>query len=85
MGVQKPIMVEKVVLFRKLADFLEQNPKTTIQTSNGNQTKVMMFDGASITQLSDVTFFAIGKDVFETEPSFYDDVFEIIFAKPLMC
>lgn len=68
---------DKAVLFRKLADLLDQNQNTSVQVSEGSQTKVMMFDGASITQLSDVAFVVIGEDIFETDPSFYDDVFKI--------
>ena len=43
----------------------------------------MVFDGAIIVQISDLTFVRIGNEVFETHPSFYDKIFSLLQQNPL--
>ena len=67
----------------KFLEFLDANPKTDVNVFEGNKTKAMVFDGAIIVQISDLTFVCIGNEVFETHPSFYDKIFSLLQQNPL--
>lgn len=67
----------------KFLEFLDANPKTDVKVFEGNKTKSMVFDGAIIVQISDLTFVHIGNEVFETHPSFYDKIFNLLQQNPL--
>ena len=67
----------------KFLEFLEVNPQASASVFEGSKTKVMIFDGAIIVQLSDLTFVRIGNEVFETHPSFYDKIFSLLQQNPL--
>lgn len=67
----------------KFLEFLEANPKASASVFEGNKTKAMVFDGAIIVQISDLTFVRIGNEVFETHPSFYDKIFSLLQQNPL--
>lgn len=67
----------------KFLEFLDANPQTSASVFEGNKTKAMVFDGAIIVQISDLTFVRIGNEVFETHPSFYDKIFSLLQQNPL--
>ena len=67
----------------KFLEFLDANPKASVNVFEGNKTKAMVFDGAIIVQISDLTFVRIGDEVFETHPSFYDKIFSLLKQNPL--
>ena len=67
----------------KFIEYLEANPTASVLVSEGNKTKSMIFDGALVVQISDVTFVRIGDEVFETDVSFYDKVFNLLQQLPL--
>ena len=67
----------------KFLEFLDANPKADVKVFEGNKTKAMVFDGAIIVQISDLTFVRIGNEVFETHPSFYDKIFSLLQQNPL--
>lgn len=67
----------------KFLEFLEANPQASASVFEGNKTKAMIFDGAIIVQISDLTFVRIGNEVFETHPSFYDKIFSLLQQNPL--
>ena len=68
----------------KFLEFLDANPKASVNVFEGNKTKAMVFDGAIIVQISDLTFVRIGNEVFETHPSFYDKIFSLLQQNPLV-
>ena len=68
----------------KFLEFLDANPKTDVNVFEGNKTKAMVFDGAIIVQVGDLTFVRIGNEVFETHPSFYDKIFSLLQQNPLV-
>ena len=68
----------------KFLEFLDANPKASVNVFEGNKTKAMVFDGAIIVQISDLTFVRIGNEVFETNPSFYDKIFSLLQQNPLV-
>ena len=68
----------------KFLEFLDANPKASVNVFEGNKTKAMVFDGAIIVQISDLTFVRIGDEVFETHPSFYDKIFSLLQQNPLV-
>ena len=68
----------------KFLEFLDANPQTSASVFEGNKTKAMVFDGAIIVQISDLTFARIGNEVFETHPSFYDKIFSLLQQNPLV-
>ena len=68
----------------KFLEFLDANPQTSASVFEGNKTKAMVFDGAIIVQISDLTFVRIGNEVFETHPSFYDKIFSLLQQNPLV-
>lgn len=43
----------------------------------------MVFDGAILVRTVDITFVRIGNEVFETHPSFYDKIFNLLQQNPL--
>ena len=67
----------------KFLEFLDANPQTSASVFEGNKTKAMVFDGAIIVQITDLTFVRIGNEVFETHPSFYDKIFSLLQQNPL--
>ena len=67
----------------KFLEFLDANPQTSASVFEGNKTKAMVFDGAIIVQISDLTFVRIGNEVFETHASFYDKIFSLLQQNPL--
>ena len=67
----------------KFLEFLDANPQASASVFEGNKTKAMIFDGAIIVQLSDLTFVRIGNEVFETHHSFYDKIFSLLQQNPL--
>ena len=67
----------------KFLEFLDANPKASVNVFEGNKTKAMVFDGAIIVQISDLSFVRIGNEVFETHPSFYDKIFSLLQQNPL--
>ena len=67
----------------KFLEFLGANPKASVNVFEGNKTKAMVFDGAIIVQISDLTFVRIGDEVFETHSSFYDKIFSLLQQNPL--
>ena len=67
----------------KFLEFLDANPQTSASVFEGNKTKAMVFDGAIIVQISDLTFVRIGDEVFETYSSFYDKIFSLLQQNPL--
>ena len=68
----------------KFLEFLDANPKASVNVFEGNKTKSMVFDGAIIVQISDLSFVRIGNEVFETHPSFYDKIFSLLQQNPLV-
>ena len=68
----------------KFLEFLDANPKASVNVFEGNKTKAMVFDGAIIVQISDLTFVRIGDEVFETHSSFYDKIFSLLQQNPLV-
>lgn len=68
----------------KFLEFLDANPKASVNVFEGNKTKAMVFDGAIIVQISDLTFVRIENEVFETHPSFYDKIFSLLQQNPLV-
>ena len=63
----------------KFLEFLEANPKASVDVFEGDKTKSMVFDGgAIIVQVGDLTFVRIGSEVFETHVSFYDKIFNLL-------
>ena len=68
----------------KFIQYLEANPKASATVMEANHTKTMMFDGAFLVQTSDVTLVRIGDEIFETDVSFYDKIFELLQQLPLM-
>lgn len=68
----------------KFLEFLEANPKASVSVFEGDKTKSMVFDGAILVQVSDLTFVRIGDEVFETHASFYDKVFNLLQQNPIM-
>ena len=68
----------------KFLEFLDANPQTSASVFEGNKTKAMVFDGAIIVQISDLTFVRIGDEVFETHSSFYDKIFSLLQQNPLV-
>ena len=68
----------------KFIEYLEANPTASVLVSEGNKTKSMIFDGALVVQISDVTFVRIGDEVFETHTSFYDKIFSLLQQNPLV-
>lgn len=67
----------------KFLEFLDANPKASASVFEGNKTKAMIFDGAIIVQISDLSFVRIGSEVFETHASFYDKIFNLLQQNPL--
>ena len=67
----------------KFLEFLDANPQTSASVFEGNKTKAMVFDGAIIVQISDLTFVRIGDEMFETHSSFYDKIFSLLQQNPL--
>ena len=67
----------------KFLEFLDANPQTSASVFEGDKTKAMIFDGAIIVQISDLTFVRIGNEVFETHASFYDKIFSLLQQNPL--
>ena len=67
----------------KFMEYLKENPKASVQVTEGNCTKAMVFDGAIVVQTSDVTFVRIGDEIFETDVSFYDKVLSVLQQIPL--
>ena len=67
----------------KFLEFLDANPKASVNVFEGDKTKSMVFDGAIIVQVSDLTFVRIGSEVFETHASFYDKIFNLLQQNPL--
>lgn len=67
----------------KFLEFLDANPKASASVFEGSKTKAMIFDGAIIVQISDLTFVRIGNEVFETHASFYDKIFNLLQQNPL--
>ena len=43
----------------------------------------MIFDGALLVKTSEITYVKIGDDVFETDASFYDKIFNLLQQIPL--
>lgn len=67
----------------KFLEFLDANPKANVKVFEGSKTKAMIFDGAIIVQISDLSFVRIGSEVFETHASFYDKIFNLLQQNPL--
>lgn len=67
----------------KFLEFLEANPQASASVFEGSKTKAMIFDGAIIVQISDLSFVRIGNEVFETHASFYDKIFNLLQQNPL--
>lgn len=67
----------------KFLEFLEANPQASASVFEGSKTKAMIFDGAIIVQISDLSFVRIGSEVFETHASFYDKIFNLLQQNPL--
>ena len=67
----------------KFLEFLDANPKASVNVFEGDKTKSMVFDGAIIVQVGDLTFVRIGDEVFETHVSFYDKIFNLLQQNPL--
>ena len=67
----------------KFLEFLDANPKASASVFEGSKTKAMIFDGAIIVQISDLSFVRIGSEVFETHASFYDKIFNLLQQNPL--
>lgn len=67
----------------KFSEFLEKNPLASVKVMDGEKTKAMIFDGALIVKISDVSFVRIGDEVFETDFSFYDKIFDLLIKNPL--
>ncbi|AVH49011.1 hypothetical protein [Acinetobacter sp. SWBY1] len=68
----------------KFLEFLDANPKASVNVFEGDKTKSMVFDGgAIIVQVGDLTFVRIGNEVFETHVSFYDKIFNLLQQNPL--
>ena len=63
--------------------YLDDNPQASVQVVEGKLTKSMIFDGAIIVQISDLSFVRIGNEVFETHASFYDKIFNLLQQNPL--
>ena len=68
----------------KFLEFLEANPKASVSVFEGDKTKSMVFDGAILVRVEDITFVRIGDEVFETHVSFYDKVFNLLQQNPIM-
>jgi hypothetical protein len=68
---------------KKFLEFLDANPKASVNVFEGDKTKSMVFDGAIIVQVGDLTFVRIGNEVFETHVSFYDKIFNLLQQNPL--
>ena len=68
----------------KFLEFLDANPQTSASVFEGNKTKAMIFDGAIIVQIGDLSFVRIGNEVFETHASFYDKIFSLLQQNPLV-
>ena len=67
----------------KFLEFLDANPKASVNVFEGDKTKSMVFDGAIIVQVGGLTFVRIGNEVFETHVSFYDKIFNLLQQNPL--
>ncbi|MEG0346769.1 MAG: hypothetical protein RR605_01855 [Acinetobacter sp.] len=67
----------------KFLEFLDANPKASVSVFEGDKTKSMVFDGAILVQVGDLTFVRIGDEVFETHVSFYDKIFNLLQQNPL--
>jgi hypothetical protein len=67
----------------KFLEFLDANPKASASVFEGSKSKAMIFDGAIIVQISDLSFVRIGSEVFETHASFYDKIFNLLQQNPL--
>ena len=67
----------------KFLEFLEANPKASVSVFEGDKTKSMLFDGAILVQINDITFVRIGEEIFETHVSFYDKIFNLLQQNPL--
>jgi len=67
----------------KFLEFLDANPKAEVKVFEGSKTKAMVFDGAIVVQLPELTFVRIGNEVFETHASFYDKIFNLLQQNPL--
>ena len=68
----------------KFLEFLEANPKASVSVFEGDKTKSMLFDGAILVQINDITFVRIGEEIFETRSSFYDKIFALLRQNPVM-
>ena len=68
----------------KFLEFLEANPKASVSVFEGDKTKSMLFDGAILVRINDITFVRIGDEVFETHVSFYDKIFALLQQNPVM-
>lgn len=68
----------------KFLEFLDANPKASVSVFEGDKTKSMVFDGAILVQINDITFVRIGDEVFETHVSFYDKIFALLQQNPVM-
>ena len=68
----------------KFLEFLEANPKASVSVFEGDKTKSMLFDGAILVQINDITFVRIGEEIFETHVSFYDKIFALLQQNPVM-
>ena len=69
---------------KKFLEFLDANPKASVSVFEGDKTKSMLFDGAILVQINDITFVRIGDEVFETHCSFYDKIFALLQQNPVM-
>ena len=67
----------------KFLEFLDANPQADVKVFVGSKSKAMIFDGAIIVQISDLSFVRIGSEVFETHASFYDKIFNLLQQNPL--
>ena len=69
---------------KKFLEFLDANPKASVSVFEGDKTKSMLFDGAILVRINDITFVRIGDEVFETHVSFYDKIFALLQQNPVM-
>ena len=63
---------------KDFAKFLKENQGASVSVFEGDLTKSIVFDGAIVVQLPELTFVRIGNVVYETESCFYDMVFKAI-------
>lgn len=63
---------------KDFAKFLKENQGARVSVFEGDLTKSIVFDGAIVVQLPELTFVRIGNVIYETEFCFYDMVFRAI-------